>query len=76
MSRSLWKGPYFAVKVLTNTKYISRASLILPSHVNKTFEIHNGKRMIKVFVTPKMIGHKFGEFSPTKVKKTVSNPKN
>lgn len=69
MSRSLWKGPYFNFKsdLKLNKTYISRASVILPSHLNKTYEIHNGKKMIKVFVTLDKIGHKFGAYVRTKL---------
>lgn len=71
MSRSLWKGPYFRCTVPNvglNKIYISRASTILPTHIGKTFDIHNGKRNIKVMILAEMVGHKFGEFAPTKLK--------
>lgn len=77
MSRSLYKGPYFKYANpfrLTSKKhtklYVSRASMILPSHINKAFEIHNGKKLIKVSVSKSMVGHKFGEFALTKQNKT------
>jgi ribosomal protein S19 len=75
MTRSLWKGPYFNYisNLKTNKKYISRASVILPSHLNKTFEIHNGKRMVKILILSQMIGRKFGEFVKTKIKYGTKN---
>ncbi|MBI4243783.1 MAG: 30S ribosomal protein S19 [Planctomycetes bacterium] len=45
----------------------SRSSTIIPEFVNHTFEVHNGKNFIKVFVSEDMIGHKIGEFSPTRI---------
>lgn len=45
----------------------ARSSTILPEFVNYTFEVHNGKNFIKVYVTEDMIGHKLGEFSPTRI---------
>lgn len=45
----------------------SRRSTIIPEFVNHTFEVHNGKNFIKVFVSEDMIGHKLGEFSPTRI---------
>tara|TARA_B100000614_G_scaffold254464_1_gene269857 strand:- start:89 stop:367 length:279 start_codon:yes stop_codon:yes gene_type:complete len=78
MPRSLKKGPYIAPelykKVLdaqksNSNKVIktwSRRSTILPDMVGVTFAVHNGKKFIPVFVTENMVGHKLGEFSPTR----------
>ena len=78
MARSLKKGPYIAPelykKVLdaqksNSNKVIktwSRRSTILPEMVGTTFAVHNGKKFIPVFVTENMVGHKLGEFSPTR----------
>lgn len=77
MSRSLYKGPYVNEKILkkiqgkkpeqTGTlKVWDRASVISPEMVGFTFGVHNGKVHNDVFVTEEMVGHRFGEFSPTK----------
>jgi small subunit ribosomal protein S19 len=78
MSRSLKKGPftddYLAVKVKSlnekNEKKVlrtwSRRSTILPEFVGHTIGVHNGKKFIPVYVTENMVGHKLGEFSPTR----------
>ncbi len=77
MSRSLKKGPYVDPKLLkkiskvkpdgkTVIKTWSRASEISPEMVGYTFAIHNGKAFIEVSVTEDMIGHRLGEFSPTR----------
>ncbi|MBU0462828.1 MAG: 30S ribosomal protein S19 [Proteobacteria bacterium] len=78
MPRSLKKGPYIAPhlfkKVLeagksTRNKVIktwSRRSTIFPEMVGVTFAVHNGKKFIPVFVSENMVGHKLGEFSPTR----------
>lgn len=82
MSRSIYKGPYISSSLIrkitklktsgtdftkTPIKTYARSSQIIPSFVGKIFEIHNGKRFIRVYVTENMIGHKLGEFSPTRV---------
>ena len=79
MSRSSKKGPYFDPKILAkvekNAKSGARAPIktwsrdctILPDFVGVTFEVHNGKNFIKVFVTEDMVGHKLGEFSATRI---------
>ena len=79
MSRSVKKGPYVNEKLLKKaanlkktgeTKPIrtwSRSSTVLPEFVGLTFAVHNGKKFIPVFVTENMVGHKLGEFSPTRV---------
>ena len=75
MSRSKWKGPYLNDNGLKNlTKFkesyskamISRNTTILPKFVNKAFEVYNGKKLNEILITENMIGHKFGEFSPTR----------
>jgi small subunit ribosomal protein S19 len=78
MSRSLKKGPFIDVKLAKKVKKQkdlgdhdpiktwSRRSTISPDFVNHTFMVHNGKTFIKVFVTEDMVGHKLGEFSPTR----------
>jgi len=77
MSRSLKKGPYIGPKILkkisklksgdkTVIKTWSRACTIIPEMVGFTFGVHNGKEHISVFVTEDMVGHKLGEFSPTR----------
>jgi small subunit ribosomal protein S19 len=77
MSRSLKKGPYVDAKLLeklaklksgdkTVIKTWARASTIIPKMVGFTFGVHNGKEHISVFVTEDMVGHKLGEFAPTR----------
>jgi small subunit ribosomal protein S19 len=77
MSRSLKKGPFIdpklAAKVAklgpedrTIIKTWARSSTIAPDFVGKTFAVHNGKVHVPVFVTENMVGHKLGEFSPTR----------
>lgn len=77
MSRSLKKGPYVDPRVLkklegrklgdrTIIKTWSRACTISPEMVGFTFGVHNGKDFISVFVSEEMVGHRFGEFSPTR----------
>ena len=78
MSRSLKKGPYVDVNVYEKVqgqlesgskepiKTWARACTIVPEFVGMTFMVHNGKQHIKVFVTEDMVGHKLGEFSPTR----------
>lgn len=78
MARSLWKGPYIDAYLLKKAEKVresgrnevikiwSRRSTILPQFVGLTFGVHNGKKHIPVNVNEDMIGHKFGEFSPTR----------
>jgi small subunit ribosomal protein S19 len=78
MARSLWKGPFVdgylikkAEKVKTSgrnevIKTWSRRSTILPLFVGVTFGVHNGNKFIPVLVTEEMVGHKLGEFAPTR----------
>ena len=78
MPRSLKKGPFIDAKLMkkidsmdarSDKKVIktwSRRSTVLPEMVNQTFAVHNGKKFITVFVTENMVGHKLGEFAPTR----------
>ena len=79
MSRSLKKGPYIEVKLETKIlamnegrlkkgviKTWSRRSTISPDFVGQTFAVHNGNKFIPVYVTEFMVGHKLGEFAPTR----------
>ena len=79
MSRSMKKGPYvdekLALKVAKQKstgareplKTWARACTVTPDFVGHTFMVHNGKQHLKVYVTEEMVGHKLGEFSPTRV---------
>ncbi len=78
MARSVWKGPFFDAYLLKKAEVArssgrntviqtwSRRSTILPQFVGLTFGVYNGKKFIPVMVTDEMIGHKFGEFAPTR----------
>ena len=78
MARSLKKGPYVDEKLMRKVdrmdssgekrviKTWSRRSMIAPQFVGHTFAVHNGKNFISVFVTENMVGHRLGEFSPTR----------
>ena len=78
MARSLKKGPYLDPKLIklvqkmnrTNDKKVvktyARRCSVHPEMVGHTFAVHNGKKFIPVFVTENMVGHKLGEFSPTR----------
>ena len=78
MARSLKKGPFVSAKLAkkllvateSNKKTViktwSRASMIIPDFVGQTIAVHNGKQFIPVFITENMVGHKLGEFSPTR----------
>ena len=78
MSRSLNKGPFINLKLekkvtamndsgkKTVVKTWSRATLISPDFVGHTIAVHNGNKFIPVYVTENMVGHKLGEFSPTR----------
>lgn len=76
MSRSKWKGPYVKINLLNNFKLFkhneikvtSRSSTILNKFVGHLFKVHNGKEFIKLKITEKMVGFKFGEFSNTRKK--------
>ena len=76
MARSIKKGPFIdsyllkkAEKASTDKKPIktwSRRSTIIPDFVGLTFAVHNGKKFVPVYITENMVGHKLGEFSPTR----------
>jgi small subunit ribosomal protein S19 len=78
MARSIKKGPYIHYSLLekvgkmneaskkTVIKTWSRASMIIPDMIGHTIAVHNGKTFVPVFVTENMVGHKLGEFSPTR----------
>ncbi len=78
MSRSLKKGPYAAQDLVAKVERLnqsgrketiktwSRRSMILPEFVGHTFAVHNGRDFINVFVSENMVGHRLGEFAPTR----------
>ena len=78
MARSVWKGPFvdgYLLKKADNSrasgrneviKIWARRSTIMPQFVGLTFCVHNGQKFIPVMVTENMVGHKFGEFAPTR----------
>lgn len=79
MGRSLRKGPFVEHHLLAKVhkqnqvgtkkpiKTWSRRSMIIPDMVGHTFEVHNGRKFLTVFVSENMVGHRLGEFSPTRV---------
>jgi small subunit ribosomal protein S19 len=88
MSRSLKKGPYIDIKlekkVMANVdsgkktvvKTWSRASMISPEFVGQTIAVHNGNKFIPVYITENMVGHKLGEFAPTRIFRGHAGKKN
>ena len=78
MSRSVWKGPFVDAYLLKKAdvsresgrndviKTWSRRSTIMPQFVGLTFGVHNGHKLVPVMVTDQMVGHKLGEFAPTR----------
>jgi small subunit ribosomal protein S19 len=78
VARSIKKGPYVEAKLLEKVrraeasgdrsviKTWSRRSTVVPELIGFTFAVHNGKKFIPVFVTENMVGHKLGEFAPTR----------
>ena len=78
MARSVWKGPFVEKSILkkveaarsagrnTVIKTWSRRSTILPNMIGLTFGVHNGNKFIPVVINDQMIGHKLGEFAPTR----------
>ena len=78
MGRSVKKGPFVAPKLLERVRQMndsgekkvvktwSRASTIFPDFVGHTFAVHDGRKHVPVYVTEDMVGHKFGEFAPTR----------
>jgi small subunit ribosomal protein S19 len=76
MSRSLKKGPYVDEKLAAKVEKIgnrepiktwARDCTIIPDFIGCTFLVHNGKQFLKCYVTEDMVGHKLGEFSPTRI---------
>ncbi|MDL2262324.1 30S ribosomal protein S19 [Bacteroidales bacterium OttesenSCG-928-I21] len=88
MSRSLKKGPYIDINLdkkvnamndsgkKTAIKTWARASVIPPEFVGHTFAVHNGNKFIPVYVTENMVGHKLGEFAPTRTFRGHGGKKN
>ncbi|CAO5683238.1 MAG: 30S ribosomal protein S19 [Holosporales bacterium] len=78
MPRSVWKGPFFDAYLIKKVETVkasgrrdpiktwSRRSTIIPQFVGATFAVHNGHKFIPVLVTENMVGHKLGEFAPTR----------
>ncbi|MCH7841985.1 MAG: 30S ribosomal protein S19 [Chloroflexi bacterium] len=78
MSRSIKKGPYVHPKLMKHVEAVqrsgantvirtwARSSMIMPEMVGMTFGVHDGRRHVPVFVTENMVGHRLGEFSPTR----------
>src|SRR5471032_1988530 len=87
MSRSAKKGPFVNEKLYKKVAKLNenrakqpirtwaRACTIIPEFVGHTFEVHNGNKFLKVFVQEDMVGHKLGEFSPTRIFKGHSGKK-
>ena len=79
MARSIHKGPFVDAKLLKKVELLersgqkrpiktwSRRSMIVPEFIGHTFAVHNGKSFSSVFVTENMVGHRLGEFSPTRM---------
>ena len=79
MARSIWKGPFVDITLIKKAAKVSesgrkeviktwsRRSTILPQFVGLTFGVYNGKKFIPVLVSENMVGHKLGEFSPTRM---------
>lgn len=79
MARSTKKGPYVDKKLLEKLKKMyqlgekkiiktwARSSMITPDFVGYTFAVHNGKKFIPVYITEQMVGHRLGEFAPTRI---------
>tara|TARA_B100000378_G_C17689141_1_gene287397 strand:- start:148 stop:456 length:309 start_codon:yes stop_codon:yes gene_type:complete len=79
MARSVWKGPFVDMTLIKKAQKVSdsgrkeviktwsRRSTILPQFVGLTFGVHNGRKFIPVSVSENMVGHKLGEFSPTRI---------
>ncbi|GAB4145341.1 MAG: 30S ribosomal protein S19 [Sphingomonadales bacterium] len=78
MARSVWKGPFVDLHLLKKAEEMqadtkkqpiktwSRRSTILPDFVGLTFNVYNGKKFVPVYVSEEMVGHKLGEFAPTR----------
>ena len=88
MARSIKKGPYVDEKLLKKIKEMSkgkkkkvirtwaRNSLITPEFVGHTLAVHNGNRFIPVFISENMVGHRLGEFAPTRLFRVHSGDRN
>ena len=86
MGRSVKKGPYINEKLLKKVekakeegknkaiKTWARSSTVIPEFVGYTFSVHNGKNFISVYVTENMVGHKLGEFAPTRTFRRHGGP--
>ena len=82
MSRSVKKGPFYDDHLMKKIQRLeksgdkrpiktwSRRSMIMPEFVGHTFQVHNGKTFIQVFVSENMVGHRLGEFAPTRTFRT------
>ena len=78
MARSIKKGPFVDLKLMSKVEALnetskksvvktwSRRSMIIPDFVGHTFAVHNGNKFIPVYITENMVGHKLGEFAPTR----------
>lgn len=87
MGRSLRKGPFVDHHLLVKVdkqdksgskrpiKTWSRRSMIIPDMIGHTFEVHNGRKFVTVFVSENMVGHRLGEFAPTRIFKTHGSKK-
>jgi small subunit ribosomal protein S19 len=79
MPRSIKKGPFVSYKLLKKVREMnernekkviktwSRASMIVPEFIGHTIAVHNGNKMIPVYISENMVGHKLGEFAPTRI---------
>ncbi|KAF9740778.1 mitochondrial ribosomal small subunit component [Paraphaeosphaeria minitans] len=85
LSRSVWKGPNIVplpiVRAAPGQKVVpiktqARSATILPNFVHQKFQIHNGKNYVDVTITEDMVGHKLGEFAPTRKQFTYKQTKN
>ena len=88
MTRSTWKGPFVDMYLIKKAEAVkksgrndviktwSRRSMITPDFVGHTFAVHNGNKFIPVFVYENMVGHKLGEFSPTRAFRGHAGAKN
>ncbi len=87
MARSIKKGPYVAPSLLKKVesakaggkrqeiKTWKRASVIIPDFVGMTFAVHDGRKFVSVYVTENMVGHRLGEFAPTRTFRAHSGDK-
>lgn len=79
MARSIKKGPYVEASLMRKVEKMnasgkklpiktwSRRSMVLPDFIGHTFAIHNGKQHLPIFITENMVGHRLGEFAPTRI---------